>query len=345
MAPLNFFNLLALSSLAIIASFSPITVTALSIDSSHHFVRHAPLAHDAIALKKRENHDSKRCRPRPSSSAEAPSSTHAPEPPQTTSTPPPPQQTGSSGGSSGGSGGKVGLAYPSDDISILRSFKTDKVSTVYNWSPYKVPGLDELGFDCASMLWGDKQIDDFQRLVKPGYCKYILGFNEPNQPDQSNMTPQHAADVWRQFIDPKKDQGYTLISPACTNAPSGKQWIHDFLGACQGCRVDAIAVHFYGTSAEELIAYLQDFHATFNKDIWVTEFACQDFSGRTSCSRDDVFKFMATAKGFMDNTPWVKKYFAFGVLGVMHDMYNVNPVNQLLGSNNQPTDLGWLYIN
>lgn len=29
----------------------------------------------------------------------------------------------------------------------------------------------------------------------------------------------------------------------------------------------------------------------------------------------------------------------------MHDMYNVSPVNQLLGSNDEPTALGWYYIN
>jgi len=40
-------------------------------------------------------------------------------------------------------------------------------------------------------------------------------------------------------------------------------------------QVDAIALHWYGTDPQAFISYVQDFHNTFNKNIWVTEFACQ----------------------------------------------------------------------
>jgi hypothetical protein len=51
---------------------------------------------------------------------------------------------------------------------------------------------------------------------------------------------------------------------------------------------------------------------------------------------------MGTVKAFMEVTPWVRAYFAFGLL---HNMGNVNKINQLLGPSGWPTDLGWYYLN
>lgn len=68
---------------------------------------------------------------------------------------------------------------------------------------------------------------------------------------------------------------------------------------------------------------------------------------------------MQTVTEFMDNSPMVEMYFAFGMLvlfliflsissfptlGFMTDMAGVNPENQLMGSNDQPTALGKLYL-
>lgn len=119
--------------------------------------------------------------------------------------------------------------------------------------------------------------------------------------------------MWKSYILPLADQGYTLISPACTNGPSGIQWYKDFFWkACTDCKVDVLATHYYGTDPTDLINYLIELHDTFHLDIWLTEFACQDFSYRSSCL--DPFGFLATVKAFMDVTPWVKAYFAFGAL-------------------------------
>lgn len=101
-------------------------------------------------------------------------------------------------------------------------------------------------------------------------------------------------------------------------------------------------------------------HTTFNKPIWVTEFACQNFSGGAQCTWDQVFDFMRKVTAFMDGASFVQEYFAFGEclciwyvfflsfsrnpVGAMHDMFNVNPDNQLLGGDGKPTDLGRLYI-
>lgn len=338
-------NLIALSSLAILAcSWGPTQTNALSLDSPHNFAaRH----HDVIAKKKRAT-TARRCKPRPASSL-SPTTTPAPAPPTTPTAAPATTTQASSGngtpsntGGYNGPPGKVGLAYAGPDDGTISNFKTPKVTAIYNWSPWAPPSAAALGLEFMPMLWGPKQIGDFTQLVKPGYAKTVLGFNEPNQDGQSNLDPGYGAQLWQQYIQPLKNQGYALVTPACTNAPSGKQWMQSFFSACGGCTFDALALHYYGTSSQDFINHLTDYHNTFGLDIFVTEFACQNFGGGAQCSDSDVVAFMDTVTGFMDNTPWVKKYFAFGV---QHDMVGVNPANQLLAGNGYPTALGYDYIN
>jgi hypothetical protein len=191
------------------------------------------------------------------------------------------------------------------------------------------------------MLWGDNQISDFDKLVKGNYAKCVMGFNEPNQQGQSDMDAGHGAALWQQHIDHLHDQGYRTISPATTSAPSGIQWMRDFFKACQGCRVDVVALHYYGTDADDMIQYIESFYNEFKKPIWVTEFACQNFSGGRQATQDEIFAFMKKVTEWMDSTWYVEKYFAFGV---MHDMVNVNVANQLMDPKGFPTPLGKVYL-
>jgi O-glycosyl hydrolase len=192
------------------------------------------------------------------------------------------------------------------------------------------------------MLWGDKQKEQFRSIVKPGYAKKALGFNEPDIGSQSLMSPTAGVQLWREYMQPLKASGYTLISPAVTSGPTGRPWLSNFIAQCTGCSIDAIAVHWYGTDAQVFIKYLQETHAIYGRPLYVTEFACQNFTGGAQCSADQIWSFMRTVTAFMDNTSWVVAYYAFGV---MHDMGNVNYLNQLMAGNGGPTPLGFEYIN
>ncbi|KIY49527.1 hypothetical protein FISHEDRAFT_41492 [Fistulina hepatica ATCC 64428] len=213
--------------------------------------------------------------------------------------------------------------------------------SLYSWSPYMPMLAESLGFVTIPQLWGYNQVSDFQRLVVPGYAQYVLGMNEPNEIGQSNMDAASGVQLWRTYIDPLKDQGYQLISPATSSAPSGKQWMEDFFAACTGCHFDGVALHWYDVKADDFIAYVTDFHDTFNLPVWVTEFACQNFNGGSQPTESEVFAFMNTVTAWMDSTDWVVAYFAFGV---MHDMQGVNSASQLMSSSGLPTQLGYDYI-
>lgn len=396
MAAGKLLNLIALATLAILAtSFAPEPANALS-NHGGMLQRDLHRGHDALAKRKRSNDLTRRCKNRPNSSGPV-SSAVSVAPSSSVSIPvslptqgsgdnnsnsggdssnnnggdnngsnnntgsdnnsnnggnnsnsgsnnnnggnstPPPSGNNSGNGNTGS--GKVCLAWPNGEDPALAKFATNNGGILYTWSPYLPTDLH--GFHGVPMLWGPNQVDDFTKLVKPGYSNWVLGMNEPDQGGQSNMSPQDAAALWQQHIQPLASQGYKLVSPACTSDPRSKQWMKDFFTACSGCTFDAVAVHYYDTSADGLIAYLKDFHDTFGKPIWLTEFACQNFNGGAQCSYDEIQQFMSKAVNFMESTDWVQQYCWFGA---MHDMVNVNYLNQLMSSDGSPTSLGWQYL-
>ncbi|KAJ2924934.1 hypothetical protein H1R20_g12130, partial [Candolleomyces eurysporus] len=375
---LNIVRLVALASLAVLgASFGAQPANAVSLES-HHFVRHDHAArHHGLVAKRQASTRPRRCRARTSTLADGsssaagsssttagttspatsarPTTTPAPAPaPTTTSRAQAPATTSkaatnnnnnnnNNNGGGGGGSGKTGIAY-AGNVNVPAFIAGSRaVRYVYNWSPWKPEFMDSIPWvDYVPMFWGEKQAGDFDRLVKRGYARFALGMNEPNQEGQANISPQRGAQLWRQHLQPLKSQGYTLGSPAPTNAPSGKTWLRDFFNTCPDCSVDFIATHWYGTDAQQFIAHLQDYHGTFGRNIWVTEYACQDFSGRNQqCSGGQVSSFMQTTRNFMENTGYIQAYFYFGVL---HDMNNVQYTNKLINGDSSPNTLGRTYI-
>jgi hypothetical protein len=81
---------------------------------------------------------------------------------------------------------------------------------------------------------------------------------------------------------------------------------------------------WYDVNATNFIEYLQDFHDTFQRPIWVTEWACQNFNDEDEqCSYDDIRTFLNTTQSFMDATDWVERYSWFGAF---RELQGVNPV-------------------
>jgi len=174
------------------------------------------------------------------------------------------------------------------------------------------------------------------------------------------MSPGEAIKLWWQYLEPLGRQGYKLISPAPTNGPDGEAWLKQFVNGCKGCKIDGIATHFYGTDAERLIAHIKKYRETFKRQIWLTEFACQNFSGGAQCSKDQVRAFMKRTTQYMDQQSWVSLYCWFGAyffsrsfehvlklfLGSLLEdaMYNVNRANQLANGDSTPNALGRLYL-
>lgn len=77
----------------------------------------------------------------------------------------------------------------------------------------------------------------------------IYSFNEPDHSAQANLSPAAAAAAWKQYIQPFAGK-VKLVSPAVTNgaAPMGLTWLDNFMSACSGCTIDAVAIHIYDSA-------------------------------------------------------------------------------------------------
>ncbi|KAI0751353.1 glycosyl hydrolase catalytic core-domain-containing protein [Daedaleopsis nitida] len=361
-------NLVALSSLAVLAvSFGPASTNALATGHAHmnrHF-DHAPIA----AKKKRET---KRCKARATTSSspapastttkaaettEKPQTTEKPETtkaaaPTTTKTSSTPASTPSSGSGAPGNdkfgqkGSKICAAWGNgNDVDSLKKFKTDHVVGLYDWSPDRPAAAPGLGYDFWPMLWGGSsdRISAFEdKLSGEKLGSIILGFNEPNEPGQSNMDPQTAAQLWKQHIEPKRSKGYKFASPAMSSRPNGQQWMTDFIKACDGCNVDYQAVHWYDTSFEKFKTYITDYHNQLKLPILITEFADQNFNGGAQASQSEIFAFMGQALEWIDDTDWILAACPFGI---MKDLPDINQLNRLQSTSGGITDLGYMVIN
>ena len=102
---------------------------------------------------------------------------------------------------------------------------------------------------------------------------YLLTFNEPDNPSQSNMTVARALQLWPYL----ETTGLQLGSPAVTDSSRGTAWLAGFMAGAQqdGYRVNFIAVHWYGNCSDpqSLVSYLAGL-ATYGLPLWLTEFSC-----------------------------------------------------------------------
>lgn len=71
--------------------------------------------------------------------------------------------------------------------------------------------------------------------------------NEPDHPDQANLTPAQAAQVYQQYMMPLRGLGAQICTPAVTNGVGtyGLDYLQKFVDACSGCVFDVINIHHY----------------------------------------------------------------------------------------------------
>ncbi|KAH9853697.1 glycosyl hydrolase catalytic core-domain-containing protein [Lenzites betulinus] len=241
-------------------------------------------------------------------------------------------------------GSKAGLAWPNannDDIN--QYLTTGKVQWYYNWSPDPISANIEF----VPMLWGTRQTSDWDNninnTIKQYQVTHLLGFNEPEIAGQSNISPTDGATEWKAHIEPLKGLGVKLGAPAPSGAPEGKQWLVDWMTACQGgCTVDFMPLHWYDINSTAFMEYLEDYHNTFQKPLWVTEWACQNFNQpNQQCSSQDIIDFMNATQTFMEETEWIERYAWFGA---MEYLQGVNQENALMSSDGKINTLGQQYI-
>lgn len=170
------------------------------------------------------------------------------------------------------------------------------------------------------MIWGSGSVTtaNLNQVRQEGHV--LLGFNEPDNGGQANMTPAQALDLWPKLMA----TGMTLGSPAvAAGGDRAGGWLDQFMqGAkAKGYRVDFITLHWYGgdfttTSAvSELQGYIQAVHDRYHLPIWLTEFALTDFSGSSPRfpTQAQQAAFVTASAKMLASLPYVQRYAWFAL--------------------------------
>lgn len=208
-------------------------------------------------------------------------------------------------------------------------------SWYYTWKPYWTSGhyfLDKEEF--VPMLWGKVQANfssskgkEAERSIlwqiENDKISYLLGFNEPNNDNNADMTPEEAIELWPNLMK----FNIPLGSPApgsISEGSNGAEWLDRFLDLAtqKNYRVDFICIHLYLGDAEKFKRIVTETWEKYQLPIWITEFAHSD-TGATEenpsrFTEDDTLAFLEEVLPWLDSQPFVHRYAWFGSLYDKH---------------------------
>ena len=138
---------------------------------------------------------------------------------------------------------------------------------------------------------------------------FLLGFNEPNNLHNCNLSPLEVAIAWSTVLKLWAGSSY-LVSPA--TAGNGVPWLDAFFSNCtalygpKGCQITHVAVHDYSCTAADTMAYLKTVHERYGMPVWLTEFSCGD--GADHKPMANQLAYMREVFPLLDAAPFVYRY-------------------------------------
>ena len=216
----------------------------------------------------------------------------------------------------------------------------------YSWGATKPADMPP-GVEYCPMIWGNSRDDKLASALeklKQQYeereFQYLMGFNEPDSANQSNMSVERVIDLWPKLMEP----GIPLVSPGCVHPD--REWMHNFMEGVEkrNLRVDVVAVHSYGgPNPEALLNRLEKVHREFGRPLWITEFAVGDWQAKKTSeirhSKETVAKFMRELFPALEQTDFVHRY----------SWFSASQSNRALGTSalfdeaGELTELGQIY--
>ncbi|MFV8749560.1 glycoside hydrolase family protein [Nannocystaceae bacterium ST9] len=246
---------------------------------------------------------------------------------------------------------KRGIAYGHHSDADLTALQP-AVGWWYNWAYQPDSELgsgtyESLGVEYVPMVWGGNFDVAAMTADIPAGATTLLGFNEPNFGEQSNLSAGQAAALWPEVEQIADARGLTLVSPAVNYCGGNCQdtdpfaYLDDFFAACEGCRVDKVAFHVYvgchpegDNKAQWLIDHVETYKTRFTQPLWLTEFACTD-----AANFDEQIAFLEDAVDYLENDPRIERYSWFS------GRFESIPYVDLLAGDGELTPLGQAYVN
>ena len=174
---------------------------------------------------------------------------------------------------------KRGVCQSTSTIDFGKRLTVLKANWYYTWG--LEPSSSVEGVEFVPMFWGASSVskencDKINKLYEEGKIFHVLGFNEPDLKEESNMSVSDALDKW-QFLCENLDRRIKLVSPA-PSYPT-RAWLDDFMKGVKerGLRCDYVAVHMYaGIGTQNYQSVIKEVYNKYGKKVWITEFAPRD---------------------------------------------------------------------
>ena len=160
--------------------------------------------------------------------------------------------------------------------------------------------------------------DSFIKINSKLNVTHLLGFNEPMQKDQANMSMEKVLEMWPKL----QASGLRLGSPCPTDGTVN--WLYEFIDKAdeQGLRVDFVAVHYYkgNWTDEKLIGWLSKIHERTGRPIWLTEFNNgAPWVKNHNPTKQEQAKMIDDYCRAMDRAPFVERY---AIFNMKNEKYN-----------------------
>jgi hypothetical protein len=207
---------------------------------------------------------------------------------------------------------KKGLGYGMRAENWKRTLEELRCKWFYSWTA-RIPDDLPKGITYTPMIFKyDGNLDaviQTGKAAKKARIPELLGFNEPDQKKQGNMTVEQALEAWPVL----EETGLRLGSPACVHPDN--DWMQAFMKETKKrkLRVDFVCMHSYGPpDADHLIKRLHAVHKLYRKPIWITEFAAGDWKASSVAENEHkpetVLRFMEDVLPQLDRLDFIERY-------------------------------------
>lgn len=185
------------------------------------------------------------------------------------------------------------------------------VHWLYNWANSRDSTLDWEYVPIRQNRWWPSVSDtDWKKRGST----HLLGYNEPDRPDQANLSVDDAIGGWGDLLV----TGLRVGAPAVSDG--GLNWLYSFIDRADsaGLRVDFVPVHYYrcygnpadaAGTAQQFYNFLKGVYDRVRRPLWVTEW--NNGANWTSCADPTFAQQQAAVKAIidmLDNTPFVERY-------------------------------------
>lgn len=203
--------------------------------------------------------------------------------------------------------------------------KVDALSPSWYYTWGVKPNNEYIDAEFVPMIWGGWQMtEENLNYVKENYesgkFTHLLTFNEPDLPDQANLTVDEALAYWKRL----EEIGIPLSSPVVSWYDNGHPWLDEFMRKAdmRGLRVDFITIHcyqpFYKDGQVEFLKenVLEPLYEKYHRPIWLTEFGAIDVVARDTnagkltdgCTEESAQKYIEETTAMLESCGYVERY-------------------------------------